>query len=74
MQAIRTKYIGATNTKPSRMQAKCEAKTIMASYDHSLDIDGNHEAVCKALCNQLGWLPNVFGGQFDGCCYWVFGS
>lgn len=72
MQAIRTKYIGATNARPSRMQAKCDAKTITVSYDHALDTDGNHEAVCQALLSHLGWPSNVIGGEFDKCHYWVF--
>ena len=38
MQAIRTRYIGPTNTRDSRIQAKCEAKTIYVSYDHALTI------------------------------------
>jgi hypothetical protein len=50
MQAIITKYIPATNYKPSRLRAKCERGSLMVSYDHGLDIDENHVAACAALC------------------------
>ena len=44
MQAIQTKYIGATNTKHSRIKAACEAGGITVFYDHSLNEDDNHKA------------------------------
>ncbi len=50
MQAIITKYVPATNYKPSRMQAKCERGSLTVSYEHGLNIDENHRTVCDALC------------------------
>lgn len=76
MQAIRTKYIGPSNSKGSRIQAKCEAKTIYVSYDHALNIDENHKAACDALLSAMGWntdgYGDMVGGVFDNCHYWVF--
>ena len=80
MQAIRTKYIGPTDTKGSRIQAKCEMKTIYLPYDSALDSDGNHRKACNALRVVMGWLPSagriydapMVGGWFDGCIYWVW--
>ena len=76
MQAIRTHYIGPSNTKGSRIQAKCEARTIYVSYDHALDIDGNHKAAMLQLVKALGWdtdhYADLVGGTFDGDMYWVF--
>lgn len=77
MQAIRTRYIGPTNTKPSKIQAKCEAKTIYVYYDHGLNIDENHAAACAALVAKLGWntphYPPMVSGVFAGDHYHVFG-
>lgn len=56
MQAIETKYIGATNHKPSRIKATCTAGSVTVSYDHSLNIDGNHKAAAAELREKLGWI------------------
>ena len=80
MQAIRTKYHGATNTKGSRMSAKCERKTIYLAYDSSLDSDANHRKACNALRLVMGWVPSagrvydapMVGGWWGGCIIWVW--
>lgn len=76
MQAIRTKYHGPTDTKCSRISAQCEAGRIYVSYDHALNIEGNHKAACDALVKKLGWntdhYADMVGGEFDGATYWVF--
>jgi hypothetical protein len=76
MQAIRTRYHGPTNSRCSRISAKCEAGSISVSYDHALNIDGNHKAACDALRKKLGWMTEYYkpmiGGVFDGDYYWVF--
>ena len=78
MQAIRTRYYGATNSRGSRIQAKCEARTIYLPYDHALNLDGNHRAACEALMHAMGWIPehgahyeNRVGGVFAHDYYWV---
>jgi len=75
-QAIRTRYIPVGNTRGSRIQAKCEAKTIYVSYDHALDIADNHKAACKELLRQLNWGFSTHGGMCGGVFghdyYWVF--
>lgn len=50
MQAIITKYHGATNYRPSKISAKCERGSIRVSYDHGLNSDENHRAACDKLC------------------------
>ena len=76
MQAIRTRYIGPTNSRGSRIQAKCEAKTIYVSYDHALNIDENHDAARQALVEAMGWDSSFYApmvsGVFDGDHYHVF--
>lgn len=76
MQAIRTRYHGPSNSRGSRISAKCEAKTIYVSYDHALSIDGNHKAACAALIAKMQWdtdhYADVVCGVFDNDHYWVF--
>jgi hypothetical protein len=74
MQAIRTRYFGPSNVKGSRIQAKCQAKTIYLGYDHALSLDENHLAACRALRLAMSWDngPQMVGGFFDGDGYWVF--
>lgn len=66
MQAIETKYHGPTNTKGSRISARCEAKRIYVGYDHSLDIDDNHKAAAKALRDAMGWNTDNYGKMYGG--------
>ena len=75
MQAIRTRYMGPTNAKGSRVQAKCEAKTIYIEWDDALNSEENHKAACDAIITRMGWNSPHFGcsisGVFDGDYYWV---
>jgi hypothetical protein len=72
MQAIRTKYLPATNNKPSRIKAECEAGTITISYDHSLNIDQLHQKAAMKLLEKLNWKPDfIHTGNFKGDYYHV---
>lgn len=53
MQSIETKFLGPTNTKGSRIKATCWLKSKTVSYNHSLDIGGNHKAAARALTDAL---------------------
>jgi hypothetical protein len=76
MQAIRTRYQCPTNTRGSRVSAKCEAGQISIPWDDALNPEENHKAACNALRAKLGWntehYGDMVGGEFDGCWYWVF--
>ena len=74
MQAIRTRYFGPSNVRGSRIQAKCEARTIYVSYDHALNLGENHLAACRALRLAMDWDkgPPMVGGFFGNDGYWVF--
>ena len=65
MQAIITKYVGPTNTKPSRIKATAAAGSITVSYDYSLDIKGNHVVAAKKLAAKFGWS----GKWVQGCLH-----
>ena len=78
MQAIRTRYFGPSNVRGSRIQAKCEARTLYMPYDHALNLDGNHRAACEALLTVMGWIPEHgraytarVGGVFNHDYYWI---
>lgn len=61
MQAIITKYLPATNFKPSRIKASCERGSLILSTgsleprtsDERSDLGNLHRAACDALCAQF---------------------
>lgn len=62
MQAIVTKFIGPTNTRPSRIKALAEAGSLTVAWDYGLSTDRNHAAAAKALRDKLGWTGRLIGG------------
>lgn len=71
MQAIRTRYCGPTDTRGSRIIAKCEGGSITVPYDYSRDAEGNHRKTAEALLACMGWEALYIGGVFDDDYYWV---
>ena len=69
MQAFITKYHGPTNTRGSRISAKCAAGTIYMSYRHELDIEENHIAAAEILRAKLGWDKDFYGRLVTGCIH-----
>lgn len=68
MQAIKTKYLSATNTKPRRIKAECEAGTITISYDHSLNTEQLHIKAAYLLIQKLKWNPvKLYTGGLKNC-------
>jgi hypothetical protein len=74
MQAIRTRYHGATNTRGSRITASCEAGSLTMPFDYSLNDEGNHAKAAQLMIKRLGWSGLFLGGQFDGDHYWIANS
>ena len=56
MQAILTKYIGPTNTKGARVQAKTVSKTMTFAWDYSLDEEGNYRNAAHEMCIAMAKL------------------
>jgi len=54
MQAITTKYLPATNTRPSRIKATCDRGSITIPYPHELSGDAVHIAAVRALVDGFG--------------------
>lgn len=71
MQAIRTRYYGPTNTRGSRIVAKCEGGSVTVPFNYSLDHEGNHRKAAELLLTRLGWQAVYNGGQFADDYYWV---
>lgn len=66
MQAIRTRYIGPSNVRGSRVKADCEAGSVTLSWDDALNADQNHTAARDALLSKLGWDVAPYTGMVMG--------
>ncbi len=62
MQAIETKYLGPTNFRGARIKASAQAGSVTVPYDHALNVEGNHDAACKALVRKWGWFGSWIRG------------
>ena len=49
MQAIKTKYYGATNYRSARIKATCEAGQITIPWSYDLGTEANHDSARKSL-------------------------
>jgi hypothetical protein len=77
MQAIRTKYIPATNSKGSRIKATCSAGSLTISYPTELSGQACYRAAAEALADKLDWdvlrYGRLLGGGLpDGSYCFVF--
>lgn len=88
MQAIQTKYIGATNFRGSRIKATCERGSITIPFDSQLNEEEAHKNAVAALVRGFAredvakyktpldknpWLrPMACGGLADGSYVHVF--
>ena len=63
-QAIITKFISATNTRPSRIKATCWGGSITISYDYSGD--ESHRLAAQKLIEKLGWSEDLSAWQMGG--------
>ena len=71
-QAIITRYLSATDTKPARIKAIAEAGSITLSWDHALNAQENHCAGSLALARKYGWVGCYYGAGAPGNDYvWV---
>lgn len=67
MQAIITRYLGATNSRGARVKAKIKSDSVTLPWDHAKDVDENHNAAAQALALKLDWHGNWARGSLpDG--------
>ncbi len=73
MKAIKTKYIGATNYRCSRVSASDEdGNRIVLTWCHNLNGEENHRAAAYALRDKMGWKGELITGGLRDCYVHVF--
>lgn len=83
MQAILTKYLGATNNKPARIKAwNADGKSAIVSLSFCEDRaeennwksgdESTHRAAAEYLCTKMGWKGELKGGGIKGGYAFVF--
>ncbi len=65
MQAIRTRYLGPTDTRGSRLKAACQGGTLTLPYPYELEGEQAHRVAAEALRDRLGWSGELVGGHMD---------
>jgi hypothetical protein len=65
--AIITKFIPASNTKPARVKASANDRSITISYDHALSLSNaeNHAVAAQALMQKFGWTGSLVCGALE---------
>jgi hypothetical protein len=66
MQAIITKYYEPTNTRGSRITAKCDAGSVTIPYPYELSGEAVHRKAAEALRDKLGWNTDYYGNMASG--------
>ena len=68
-----TRYLGATNSRGSRIKATSDHGSVTLPYEHALNADANHETAARALAAKVfpastvavdGLLPRGTGRVF----------
>lgn len=72
MKAIRTRYIGPSNTRGSRIIASDgDRNSLSIPYPHALTTDDAHELAAYKLMQKMGWPNELNGGGFQNDNYWT---
>lgn len=77
-RAIRTRYVGATDFRGSRIIADAgdTASRVTLHWDHTLNVEQNHATAGMAVVKKMGWDSEyhtpITGGEFGNAYYWVF--
>lgn len=69
MQAVQTRILPCTNTRPKRIKAWAWAGEIILSY-HSMPLeytDQAHEYAARELANKFNWLSEPYVSMHSGC-------
>ena len=73
MKAIRTRYLGATNTRGSRIKADDgDGNTVTISYPHEFSGADVHAQAAIALCQKMGWRGMITAGGLDNGYVFTF--
>lgn len=74
MKAIRTRYLSATNFKPSRIVADAAPyykNRVVTSYDDGLSSSENHSLAAYRLAHTRNWAGVYVSGHLMGETVWV---
>ena len=66
MQAIITKYHGPTNTRGSRISARCAAGSVTIPFPYALNGQTAHRAAAEKLLEKLDWKTDSYGELLGG--------
>ena len=73
MTSILTHFVGATNTRGSRIIADAGMKRrVSIPYPHELSIDQAHRAAAMALCQKFDWHGTLVQGGMERGSAFVF--
>ena len=73
MQAIQTKFLGATSNNGSRLKAKCQSGSITWDWNYSLSDEENNRQAALSLIKKMGWKNTLlgYGVLHDGSYAWL---
>ena len=72
MQAIKVKYLGATDTQGTRYKAIAAGTSVTVGFDYELDHEANQWAAMKALTDKLEWYGQTWArGVYNEDSYFV---
>lgn len=77
-RAIRTRFVGPTNYRGSRIIADAgdTQSRVTLEWDHSLNSEQNHATAAMAVVAKMGWdspeHTGITGGGYGMETYWVF--
>lgn len=70
MIAIKTKYLGTTNTRGTRIKASdYRGNQVTLSRDYALNASEDHERAAIALRDKMGWKGELVAGTLDNDTY-----
>lgn len=73
MKAIRTRFLGQTNTKPHRIVADDgDGNCVVLELGFSATREEAHAKAAQALCDKMGWKGRRVVGWHRNCAYHVF--
>jgi hypothetical protein len=75
MNAIKTKYLGPTNTRGARIKASCDAGSVTCPWEDAEDARRNHYLAVRDLYCMLGRAEkeesDFAHGWIGNECFWV---
>lgn len=73
MKAIRTRYLGPTNTKGPRLTAwDSDGNRVTIPYPYELSGEAVHRKAADALCVKMHWDGQLAGGALKDGYVFVF--